>query len=171
MEQSRDVPVFQAPDPRSGAEYEQQPRYPNQRLRLAKRDCTMILTDAQKSDRTGSADHAILLVDDEALIRRLVEAELVALGYVTITAANSAEALDALEVHPNIAVMVTDIAMPGLDGRALAAKAQARFPHLQVILATGLDPNPEAHSTFPLLRKPYSTNTLAQAISVAISNI
>lgn len=113
----------------------------------------------------------VLLVDDEPLIRRAVEIELTALGYPTVTAANGAEALEALKAHPNISLMVTDIAMPGIDGCELARQAQSLFPQLQVILATGLDPDPTRPRVLPVLIKPYSPAELVEAIDLALTRV
>lgn len=131
----------------------------------------MTLPRNDKSPPSAIGDSKILLVDDEPLIRRGAESELTALGYPTVTAANGAEALAALATHADISVMVTDIAMPGIDGRELARRAQALFPGLQVILATGFDPDPTQPLFLPMLSKPYSPADLVDAIGLAMTKV
>ncbi len=128
-------------------------------------------TQTQTAHRHPKPNFAVLLVDDEPLIRRGVESELTARGYPTVTAANGAEALAALDAHADISVMVTDIAMPGIDGHELARRAQALFPELRVILATGLDPDPTQPRLLPMLMKPYSPANLVDAIDLAMTKV
>lgn len=128
-------------------------------------------TLTQTPHRRSKPNFAVLLVDDEPLIRHAVESELAALGYPTVTAANGSEALEVLGTHADISVMVTDIAMPGIDGRELARRAQALFPELRVILATGLDPDPTQPRLLPILMKPYSPANLVDAIDLAMTRV
>ena len=130
-----------------------------------------MLANTDVSRPTKSTDSVILVVEDEPLIRRAAEAELVSKGYPTFVAANASEALAILDANHDISLMVTDISMPGIDGRELARRAQARFPKLQVILATGLDPDPTQPCLLPILSKPYSTEDLVQAINFALGRI
>lgn len=89
--------------------------------------------------RRGSADFNafVLVVDDDDLVLE-VTAELVhQLGYEVLTARNGSEALDILETHDEVDVMLSDIRMPGIDGERLAELAHEKRPDVRVILTSG----------------------------------
>ena len=65
--------------------------------------------------------HTVLAVEDDDLIRSLLDDTLCDLGYRTITAANGQEALAALQAHQDIDLLVTDVRMPLLNGVDLVA--------------------------------------------------
>ena len=78
----------------------------------------------------------ILLVDDEAGIRKVLGISLTDLGYTVHTAENAAAALTILEsVRPSITL--TDIKMPGIDGIELLKAIKSRYPETEVIMLTG----------------------------------
>lgn len=82
---------------------------------------------------------AVLLVEDERIVRRLAERALSEAGW-TVLAAESAEA--ALQmVHgqaaPDLQLLVSDVIMPGIDGLDLADRLRARWPDLPVLLVSG----------------------------------
>lgn len=80
----------------------------------------------------------ILLVEDEAPLRRMVERLLARAGR-TVAAVDSAEAALALVEGegPPPAALVSDVAMPGMDGLALARRLRSRWPALPVLLLSG----------------------------------
>jgi signal transduction histidine kinase len=78
----------------------------------------------------------ILLVDDEAGIRKVLGISLTDLGYTVHTAENAANALEIIEaVRPSITL--TDIKMPGMDGIELLKAIKGRYPETEVIMLTG----------------------------------
>jgi len=78
----------------------------------------------------------ILLVDDEAGIRKVLCISLTDLGYTVHTAENAAAALTIIEaVRPSITL--TDIKMPGMDGIDLLKAIKSRYPETEVIMLTG----------------------------------
>lgn len=80
----------------------------------------------------------ILLADDEEAIRIIARRTLEMFGYRVVTAANGQEALRLHTRHPQeIALVVTDMAMPGMDGAQLIASLVARDPGLRIITMSG----------------------------------
>jgi PAS domain S-box-containing protein len=112
----------------------------------------------------------VLLVDDDSLVLTNTAALLEDLGHFVVATASAAEALDALEVHPDIDVVVTDQAMPQMTGSELARRVGKRRPGLPIVLATGFaDPDAEK-SRLPRLRKPFTQAQLREALLQANPN-
>ena len=80
----------------------------------------------------------ILLVEDELLIRMALAQHLEECGYTVLEAGNSAEAIKLLLGHPQIAVVLTDVQMPGeMDGIGLAKWVTENKPQIAVMIASG----------------------------------
>jgi CheY-like chemotaxis protein len=103
----------------------------------------------------------VLVVDDEADLLEIAHAYLTEMGYSALRADNAASALNALALHKEIDLMLTDIIMPGgMNGVELAEKARELSPGLKVIYSSGYpsDALIERNGTRidgPMLRKPY----------------
>jgi CheY-like chemotaxis protein len=116
-----------------------------------------------------------LLVEDEPLVRETATEMLYALGYRAVTAADGNEALSRLAEHPEIALLFTDVVMPGgLGGFALAQAARRLRPDLKVVYATGyaeeaIDQRARPENG-PMIRKPYRLSELAAAIRDALGS-
>ena len=80
----------------------------------------------------------ILLVDDEAMIRRLLSQKLSAEGYRCEQAANAEQALEKLE-EDSIELVILDIRMPGKSGVELLSEIKAKYPDTAVVMATAID--------------------------------
>lgn len=80
----------------------------------------------------------VLIVEDEFLIRLTLGEALADEGFQVLEAATGPEALAVLRTQPDIALMLTDIQLPGgLDGREVARQARSFAPALKVIFMTG----------------------------------
>lgn len=79
----------------------------------------------------------ILLADDDAATRDLVERALAVDGHIVTSTADGAEALERLKAPGGFDVLVSDVQMPAVDGIALAEKGLAAHPKLRVILISG----------------------------------
>ena len=80
----------------------------------------------------------VLLAEDEPSIRRLVSDTLLALGYRLLEAANGEEALHVAKKYPEtIDLLLTDVIMPGMNGRELAEEISALKPGLSVVFMSG----------------------------------
>lgn len=124
------------------------------------------------SHQTGAV---VLLVDDEDSIRRLVRLLLESRGYVVLDASDGLEGLAVCRTHPGpIDILLSDVIMPNLDGRALAAAAMELRPELKVLLMSGyggdmvLDHRAGDRMTF--LQKPFTCAALEQKVRTALED-
>jgi DNA-binding NtrC family response regulator len=80
-------------------------------------------------------DISILVVDDEAMMRNLLEKILVREGYAVKTAGNGVEALELLQ-HENFELIISDMKMPNMDGFDLLKAVKQEYPNINVIIMT-----------------------------------
>jgi len=104
----------------------------------------------------------VLVVDDDAGVREVVSEMLEDLGCEVITAANGIEALDRLSRDRKIAILITDINMPGMDGHELAERAKRISPELRVLQLSGRE---RRRDGYPMIRKPFSEEDLAHMMA------
>ncbi len=122
--------------------------------------------DARAEPPRGSSGEVILVVEDEDVVRRFTVEALSSLGYSVIEAQDGTTALRLLDEHPEVTLLLSDIVMPGLDGRQVAEEARRRRPGLRVLFVTGYmrDDKRRDGSTglkAPILSKPFSVDALA----------
>jgi len=116
----------------------------------------------------------VLMVEDDAEVRKVVRAYLTALDCAVTTAADGEQALAAIEAGQRFDLLLTDIALgAGMRGTELARRAQQHKPELPVLLMSGFAPElvePERSQPLPweLLRKPYGRDELARAMARAL---
>jgi two-component system, response regulator PdtaR len=108
---------------------------------------------------------AVLVVEDEPLVRNVVTEYLSDRGLKVVQAENAIMALALLKSRPDVKLLFTDINMPGLDGLALAREVHRRWPSMLVMLTSGCvfsstELPPEAEF-FP---KPYDFERVADRI-------
>jgi CheY-like chemotaxis protein len=122
----------------------------------------------------SSGTNAVLVVEDEALVRMLVVQTLEEAGFAVREAAEAQGALELLRADRAIGLMVTDVGLPGLNGRRLADVARAERPGMKVLFMTGYaDSGLLEHALpegFGLITKPFDLDDLAaraQALMVA----
>jgi CheY-like chemotaxis protein len=119
-------------------------------------------------------DEAILIVEDDALVRRYVVTQVQSLGYRTLAAGNAIEALTIIDHGEKIDLLFTDVMMPGsISGRQLAIEALHRRPSLKVLYTSGYEKNAMVQdgrldSGVLLLVKPYRKVELAEMIRTAL---
>ncbi|HVC02949.1 MAG TPA: ATP-binding protein [Steroidobacteraceae bacterium] len=112
----------------------------------------------------------ILLVEDNAQVRRFALDQLERVGYEVLQAANGVEALEILARRDDVHLLFTDVVMPGgLSGRQLADEALARRPDLKVLFTSGYTEDAILHQGrldpgVQLLSKPYRRNELTSRI-------
>ena len=116
----------------------------------------------------------ILVVEDNAALSEVVIRRLAELGYHPKSAANAAAALDILRQDESIALLFTDIVMPGgMDGKELAVAARALRPDPKILFTSGFAPAAASSvladlSGSAVLTKPYRRDELAAAVRKAI---
>ncbi|MFA7305068.1 MAG: response regulator [Hyphomicrobium sp.] len=96
------------------------------------------MADAALAEMRGaSANSRILLVEDEILIRLAMADDLRHAGFIVIEASNADEALNVLNTTPDIALVVTDIRMPGrMDGVGLANWVRRHAPLIKIAIVS-----------------------------------
>jgi two-component system cell cycle sensor histidine kinase/response regulator CckA len=126
------------------------------------------------SEKEGHVE-TILLVDDEPDVRDLVREILERKGYHILEARDAEEALRAAAAHPDrIHLLLTDVVMPGMNGRELAARLGQQRPAMKVLYMSGfrfaLDQHemaqagPGLESGSPIIAKPFSAESLTQKV-------
>ncbi|MGA2891955.1 MAG: PAS domain S-box protein [Xanthobacteraceae bacterium] len=114
----------------------------------------------------------VLVVEDDAAVRRVMVAQLGKLGCRVLEAANAAAGLSLLEQN-DVDVLVTDVVMPGeMNGRELARRARRRWPKLHVLLMSGYpdgDRDGQTEEHLHLLAKPFRASQLKQALQRVIA--
>jgi PAS domain S-box-containing protein len=110
-------------------------------------------------------EHALLLVDDEILVRTGTAAMLREAGFVVLEAASGNEALSLIDGAASIDAVITDYAMPGLNGSDLARRLREARPDLPILLITGYATLSDAEAAgLPRLAKPFRAAELAAAV-------
>lgn len=121
------------------------------------------------SDRRASADRpAILVVEDDRDALVSLQSLLEMSGHVVFAAGCVREALDLLDSHSEIALVVSDIRMPDVDGLDFVRVLRHRFPALPTILVSGMPITDEdilPREATRILTKPVGIDELNRAIA------
>jgi two-component system cell cycle sensor histidine kinase/response regulator CckA len=118
----------------------------------------------------------ILLVEDEQAVRRLVRDMLVRHGYRVVEAENGRQALQLFQAHQHeIALLLTDVVMPEMNGRDLARHLRACRPDLKVLYMSGYtgDAMSESAGIEPgavFIQKPFTPRTLLRRVREALAD-
>ncbi|WP_406907730.1 ATP-binding protein [Klebsiella pneumoniae] len=122
-----------------------------------------------------AGERLALVLEDEEDVRQTLCEQLHQLGWLTLETASGEEALQLLEASPDIALLISDLMLPGaLSGADVIHTARRRFPALPVLLISGQDLRPAQNPALPeveWLRKPFTRAQLAQALSAAYARI
>ena len=124
----------------------------------------------------GVARETVLVVDDEEMVRRLAARILVSEGYLAVEARGGDEAVRVLQRNSQrVDGVLTDLAMPGLDGRKLGETIARCWPQIRVLYMSGfpasrmvsegaLDPS------HPFLQKPFTSEQLLRKVRELFTN-
>ena len=120
------------------------------------------------SGRTAPATRrSVLLVEDEARLRKMVRYTLETQGYVVTEAGGGDAALAVLTPERTFDLLITDLVMPGMDGRELAARVRAVRPDIAVVFVSGYVPDQRRLEGMPgaqFLPKPFTPVDLVKTI-------
>jgi CheY-like chemotaxis protein len=112
----------------------------------------------------------ILLVDDDSAVCEVTAAILEDFGYVLLKVGSGGAALDLLERHSNIDLILIDFAMPGMSGAEVARQVQSKYPALPILFVTGYadkialgDVGDER-----IIQKPFIGEELAEKVNAAL---
>lgn len=122
--------------------------------------------------KTPGSGELVLVVEDDAAVRKITHERLLALGYAVLSVTTAAEAVEKLQDNPKIALIFSDIRMPGaMSGYDLALWVRDNRPDTPVLLTSGYhvpiggDPMDDLRKNIRVLPKPYTNETLAAALS------
>jgi CheY-like chemotaxis protein len=131
------------------------------------------LPERQRTGRPGGSE-TVLVVEDEAAVRSAIRRILTGHGYTVLEARHGAEALQVIEraVGP-IDLIITDLAMPEMDGRELITKLQERNVAAKLLVISGYDAQGAlTRETLPagaqFLSKPFSVESLLHSARAAL---
>ena len=117
----------------------------------------------------GRRNEVVLVVEDNEDVRLYSVESLRDAGFTVLEAHDGASALGVLEQHPEISLLFTDVGLPGMDGRQLAAAARQPRPDLKVLFTTGYTRNAIVHhgrldAGVELVTKPFTRTQLITRI-------
>jgi len=142
------------------------------RVYLPRADVTMgrVRVPATRVVHGGGGTALVLVVDDDSAVREVTAGILRDLGYQVLEAGSGGAALDAVEQHPSIDLVLLDFAMPGMNGAELARELRNRRPKLPILYATGYaDAAALTEATDDeIIHKPFEEDELAEKIAAAL---
>lgn len=130
----------------------------------------MELSNGARQAEFPTGTETILLVEDEEILRTLCVRILEQLGYRALPAANGADAIAAAEEYGDrIDLLLTDVAMPGMNGSELAAQLRLLHPETKVLFTSGYTDDVLSCREGPVLGmsflgKPYTPLALAKKV-------
>jgi PAS domain S-box-containing protein len=123
-------------------------------------------TSAEDAKFTAGGE-LVLLVEDDPDVRRVVRQQLVDFGHPVIEAENGVQAIEMIEQIADIAIVVSDVIMPGgINGRQLADRVLRDHPQMRILLMSGYtdETGDAVASELPVLAKPFARQDLARAL-------
>ena len=114
--------------------------------------------------------HAILIVEDDPLLKLLTVDIVESAGFVALPADNADEAVAILGARSDIALLLTDINMPGsMDGLKLAHAVRNRWPPIKIIVVSSRAPDCDLPTDSRFFAKPYHAEKLISEIRSLIA--
>jgi CheY-like chemotaxis protein len=112
----------------------------------------------------------VLLVEDDASVRLLVREILEELAYRTIEAGSADEAMPVIRSDQQIDLLISDVGLPGMNGRQLAEIVREHRPRLPILFVTGYAENAAIRAGFlgtgmSMITKPFAIETLSVKIA------
>jgi len=111
----------------------------------------------------------ILVVEDDNIVRMLIVDVLEELEFAVLEADGSEEALEILkDADKHIDLMMTDVGLPGMDGRELANEARKLRPALPILFASGYAESIEVPKDMHVIGKPFSIDQLRDKVKAIL---
>jgi len=112
----------------------------------------------------------VLVVEDNGDVREYIVSVLARLGYHALEAGEASAALTVIEHHPEVRLLLTDVGLPGLNGRWLAEEASRRLPGIKILFISGyardaIVRHGVLEEGVELLSKPFTIGSLAGKIN------
>lgn len=112
----------------------------------------------------------LLVVEDDGDVREYVVTALTRLGYRVLEAGEASAALSIIERHPEVNLLLTDVGLPGLNGRQLAEEVTRRCPEIKVLFISGYARHAIVHdgvldNGVEILSKPFTVNGLGRKVT------
>jgi PAS domain S-box-containing protein len=125
-------------------------------------------------DHSDTPNEIVLVVEDEGVVRLLIVDALADLGYRALEAAEGAAALRILQSPQRVDLLITDIGLPGLNGRQLADAARLKRPNLKVLFMTGYAESAAGRAflepEMEIIAKPFTMEVLAVKVREMIKS-
>jgi CheY-like chemotaxis protein len=133
------------------------------------------INSAARRDLTPSGAGTVLVVEDEPVVRTLIVEVLADLGYQVLEAGDGPSGLEILQSRQPIDLLITDIGLPGLNGRQVADAARVARPGLKVLFMTGYAQSAAAAAGFlepgmAMVIKPFGMDDFATRIRALIND-
>ncbi len=126
-------------------------------------------------DRAEQGSETILLAEDEDMIRTMVSRVLRTQGYRVLEARDGSEAVRlGTEAREPIHLLLTDVVMPGMNGKEVTAKLAAAHPEMRVLYISGYTDNADVSrgvldESADFLQKPFTPETLTRRVRETLS--
>lgn len=135
-----------------------------------------VMADCQEGEeqQLDTCGETILLVEDETYVRDITREVLEMCGYTVLSAKDANEGISIFERHQGeIHLLLTDVVMPGMNGRELAERLMARRPGLKAIFISGYTDNAVVRDGFGdsktvYLQKPFTLEALSRKVREVI---
>jgi len=127
-----------------------------------------------ESLQNGHGNETIMVVEDEALVRRIAVEALRQKGFTVLQASDGHECLRILQEYAGpLNLLLTDVVLPGMNGRALAREVQARFPEVKTLFVSGYAGDIITHrgileEGIAFLSKPFTPGVLRHKIRMLL---
>jgi two-component system cell cycle sensor histidine kinase/response regulator CckA len=136
-------------------------------------DADMVVEVPPLAVRPHSGAETVLLVEDAEGLRELTKRLLERQGYAVLVAANADEAVRLFEQNPSIALLLTDVVMPGVSGPELTRRLAEQRPELRVVYMSGYTEEAIVHHGvlnpgIAFLHKPFTSEALGRKIREAL---
>jgi PAS domain S-box-containing protein len=124
---------------------------------------------APARDAATGAGETVLVIEDDSSVRLIISNVLQDLGYACLEASDGQAALPILMSNSPLDLLITDVGLPGMNGRQIAEIARQHRPDLKILFVTGYAEHATGHAPFlargmEMVTKPFALDTLALKI-------